>query len=770
MSKAILKKINGRMLLDIDGEIYPPMFFTGRTCKPDYMKRLRDAGMRVFFVYANTDWMRPGRQRTNPDGYTWWEKSGFEAFCEEAERLVSRVPDAYIIIRIGMHPSEEWARSHPDDMVRYEDGETIAHQIFSEIHCDDMPASYSLCSENWRRDGSAALEDFCNKVDASPYGKHVIGYFLAAGGTSEWYYMNRLIDRYEHAPDKPDRVADFSPAFRTEFSKYLRKKYNNNEDELKRCWKLSDASFDSPLIPPLAERDYIRGDDAIVRSISNLENKTLDNLEDSTHLGVFYNFNRGMNLYDFHRAWHEGTANSIVHFAKFLKEKYNGDKVVGAFYGSFGHSDYYDGSTNTGTEVILDSGYVDFLASPGVYNNREPGCLTAQRELIDSFTLRDSVFISEDDIRTHLDKDAFRNSMEVFTPEDTVKVLKREFGRNICQGTYSWWFDQFLEGGRYDGPEILELFSRQQEIAKEAVLAAPKRNEIAIMGDTGSVHTVSYYTNSYMLDFYRTVDLNRIGAGVDYYNLNDMALEEMPDYKLYIMLNSFCLSDKQRDMIAKKAAKNRATVLWLYAPGFINPDTPDMKVENISQLVGMKVGKSDKVTTPKFDIVSDHPAVKYAEKGKHYGFLDTDVHSNVWLGSEIKPLFVAPAFHIEEADDITVLGRYCIDGKIALAMKEHSGFNSVYCGAQVLSRELLRGLAEYAGCHIYGYDSDTLYISEEYILLHAAFTGKHTLHLKAPSTLYEVYEEKIYGEGVDTLVLDMVKGDTLMFKIHTENL
>lgn len=94
---------------------------------------------------------------------------------------------------------------------------------------------------------------------------------------------------------------------------------------------------------------------------------------------------------------------------------------------------------------------------------------------------------------------------------------------------------------------------------------------MALIYDQESIHYVSQYTNAYMLDYYRTSDLGRIGAPVDYYFHNDMAREDMPDYKLCVMINLFCLTDEERECIRRKASRSGAVVIWLYAPGFINP-------------------------------------------------------------------------------------------------------------------------------------------------------------------------------------------------------
>lgn len=759
---AKIKKVNSIPTLFINGTAFPPNHITTRTLNHEYLCQIRNSNIRVFYVFANTDWMQPHKEIKNSDGTVTIHKSGFESFCDEVYRLLDAVPDAYIIVRIGLHPPVSWAIEHPDDIVTYDDGTHIPCNMCSEIHYDRMPGSYSMCSDNWRKDASLALEDFCNKVDNSKFSEHVAGYFLAAGGTSEWYYMNRLTDRVEHSPEKPDRIADNSKAFKQYYSKFLKEKYITNKN-LRYYWKDNTADINNPYIPNLKERQYITASQDISKIFINLENiSKYQNAKKDTQLGVFLNAETCQDMHDFLTAWHRGTAESIIEFAKTIKKKYHGNRVVGAFYGSLGCTDYFDSSTATATDLILDSGYIDFLAAPGVYNNREPGGCTAQREMRDSFAIRNTIFISEDDTRTHLDNNFFKNSMGVYSFKETENILKREFGRNICQCTSSWWFDQHPEGGRYFDAQILKLFKTQQKISIDALNNNIKNNDIAILYDLSSIHYVSNYTNSYMLDFYRTSDLNSFGTGTDYYFLNDVKRKDMPDYKLYIAINAFSLSEDLRKAIISKAKKNNAVILWLYAPGFINPDVPSMNAQNITNITGMNVDISTDIGFPAFTVTSEHPIVKYAVKGRKYGYIDKDIYSNVWLGSNLIPAFLCPSFSIQD-ESVTVLGKNCITGKTALAYKETYGVHHIYCTSQIMRKELLTSAAEFAGCHIYSYDGDTLYVSEKYLCIHASYTGIHTLYFKYPCSPYEVYEQKSYGNYVTSLELSMEIGKTLMF-------
>ena len=96
------------------------------------------------------------------------------------------------------------------------------------------------------------------------------------------------------------------------------------------------------------------------------------NEKKAANLGVFLNMEDYRYVADFYDALHQATAEAIIFFAKVLKERYQG-KIVGAFYGSYGCTDFFNSTTATATLPILDCGAVDFLAAPGVYNNREPG-------------------------------------------------------------------------------------------------------------------------------------------------------------------------------------------------------------------------------------------------------------------------------------------------------------------------------------------------------------------------------------------------------------
>ena len=165
-----------------------------------------------------------------------------------------------------------------------------------------------------------ALADFFGEIARHPEFQRVIGTFLCAAGTGEWYYPQLL-----HQDD--GAYGDFSEPFRREYETFLRQKYGT-VDELRRVWRRPDATFERPRIPPLDERTHVAGaEDQMRADACNWEDRDIDRLGFSTdlkdpkvtRLGVFLNVTRPQNVADFYDAWHESTARTVIHFARVLK-------------------------------------------------------------------------------------------------------------------------------------------------------------------------------------------------------------------------------------------------------------------------------------------------------------------------------------------------------------------------------------------------------------------------------------------------------------------
>ena len=769
----------GTSAIVVDGEKLPPMTAAFNMLPVDkmdkpfgtapediaYYANLRKAGIRVFFLCVTTRWNSPTVKGKGVEDGIARAKTGLRT-------MLAAAPDAYIILRLNLNPPRSWVNAHPEEMVTFSDGRPRppwagACYCYPDGRMDGM---YSLCSDAWRARGAEAMEEFFAELSKEPGFDRVIGTFLGAGGTEEWYYPQVL-----HQAD--GAYGDFSAPFRREYGRYLREKYGT-EANLRAAWRRPDATFDNPPVPTPAEKAfYFDATEMIRLGLEYREGSFAAKLPQFDrdargpyNIGTFLNLDTAQHVADYFAAWHWGTARSIVHFAKVAK-RLQPQLLVGAFYGSLGQTNYLEGGTAAGTRHILDSGVVDFLAAPGVYRNRWPGGSVAMREAQDSFRIRNKVFFDETDLQTHVTGTPWQkltrpSGWSVDTPQDTEDTEKREFARVLSTGVQGWWFDWTHPSPRwFDAPSIFALFARQQEVAREAYArGCAKASEIAVVLDPASSLLVSRLHSRTVLDYWRSTDLPRIGAPFDCYLLDDLGHANMPDYRLYVMANAYSLTERQRSMVWSKLRRNGATVLWMYASGYADPGAERrMSADNVAKTVGMAVDIVDKTIFPQFRVMDTaHPLTRGTFRSRNYGNLGRPVEDGI--STRLEPMrFVNPGFFASDPA-ATVLGRYA-DGRVALALREVDGVKSVWCGAPVVQADLLRSVAAGAGCHIYSDSDDVLYATADYVTLHADGNGRRTVRFPRTCTPVEVYENRAYGRGVKSIEVDMRHGETRTWRL-----
>ena len=756
---AEIKNLNGRPAIFVDGVAYPPMMATIRTMKDcneiifdkEYFEELGRAGVKIYFLICDTVWLKP---------------NAVELFDYEARALLEAIPDAYIVPRIGLHPTNEWIKENPDECIRFSDGSSPGVNLFTESYVTDLPAHYSLLSSKWREDAGRALRETWDILMKLPYADRIIGCFLAAGGTSEWYYLHHV-----HYPNK-GICLDHSPAFKREFSKYLTAKYGTDE-ALQKHWKDPSATLADPPIPEFDKHyfsDMVDRDAAIPKERMYTYKPVPPPPGNGTNRGAFIDFDKNIDIYDFYRAWHHGTANSVLHFASIIKEM-TPDKLVGAFYGSQGCIGFVRSGSNGGTLKILNSDVVDFLAAPGVYENRLPGGCEGQREVQDSFALRNKIYIVEEDTRTLAENRYFMDKCMIYDMEDSINVMKREFGRTICEDVQAWWFDQLLGGKRYRYPEMYSLIATQQRIAKEAYsLDRRKRSDIALIFDEESMQSISFQSTVDMVELFRNYEMARIGAPCDQYYHNDMANPDMPSYKMYVFMNTLVLTAEEREVIRKKLKKDGALAVWIYGSGVVDPtlDEERFSAKHITELTGIETAE----VYEKLDAVfrwngEAHPISDGLDRRELFGKFARK--RLMMLGATNDPVsrwdtYLYPMFHSVDADAKN-LAYFLTTGYPAVSVKECDGFTSVLYGSKMIRADVVRALAKYAGCHIYSESDDVLYANQNYVTLHASATGKKKLTFNRPVSPFEVYEEKFYGKDVSEIEFDMVIGETKMFRL-----
>lgn len=754
-----VKMNNGRPAIFIDGKVYPPMLMTVRTREngkaqshfdKEYFRNLGNAGIKLFLLHCNTLWLQP---------------EALEMFDYEARQLLEVVPDAQIIPRIGLHPTNEWILQNPDECLLYSNGLCPPVHLFSESYETDIPRAYSLLSSKWREDAGNALAETWKKLMELPYADHIFGCMPAAGSTSEWGQFYSVIDFR-----KPNTALDSSECFRREFSAYLRETYGTDEN-LQKHWKNPNATIDNPPVPTYEEFYFaVNLDEDVAHPKVRVYANTgiLESPRNGTNKGAFIDFDKCLHVYDFFRAWHLGTAKSQIHFAKVIKS-ITPDKLVGMAYGAQGAADYLFGGRTAGANLILNSGVVDFSANPSVYNNRGQGGYAGQRVPEDSYPLHNMLYIAQEDNRTCAEHRVNRRKYEVYDMTDSLNQMKREFGRDICNDMYGWWFDQLLGGKRYKFPEMYDLFRQQTKIAHEAYsLNRVKESEVAFIFDEKTFHSISFESSADLVVSLRNYEIGRLGTTCAQYFYNDMSNPKMPSYKMYVFVNTFILTKEEREMIKAKLKREHAVAVWLYAPGYVDPTAMDnrMSVENIRDLTGFEMETIDELYEATFRWNGEeHPISAPMDKRKYYGIFGELRKANLHAGSATERDTCLYPFFYPVDKDAKNLAYFLTSDKPAVSIKEYDGFTSIYYGSKTIKYDVLREMARFAGAHVWYETDDVAFIGKNYLTFHASSTGKKKISFPKPTSVYEVYEEKWYAKDALEVEFDAYLGETKMFRM-----
>ncbi len=242
--------------------------------------------------------------------------------------------------------------------------------------------------------------------------------------------------------------------------------------------------------------------------------------------------------------------------------------------------------------------------------------------------------------------------------------------------------------------------------------------------------------------------LPKIGAPADYYMLDDLIEGKVPPCKLYIFLNAFRLDHARRESLARELRRDGRVALWIYAPGYIEEE-PDL--ENMTDLTGFKFGRGEHPWGPMMHITDfAHPMTRDLPQDLMWG-------TNSILG---------PVFHLENPD-AAVLGQVvysqgrCLPG---LGVKAFDDWTSVYIAAPNIPASVLRGLARFAGVHLYNDHGDVLYASKQLLSVHTVSGGRRRFELpEAVEIISDLHSGETIAEHADAIDVELAPKSTRLY-------
>ena len=230
--------------------------------------------------------------------------------------------------------------------------------------------------------------------------------------------------------------------------------------------------------------------------------------------------------------------------------------------------------------------------------------------------------------------------------------------------------------------------------------------------------------------------LPRLGAPFDTYLLEDLCEGALPAYKLYIFLNAFRLDRARREALTRVLRRNGQVAVWLYAPGYIE-DEPSL--DHMLDLTGLCFGKGEHPWGPLMHIIDfDHPITQDLSQDLFWG-------TNSILG---------PVFHLEDPD-ARILGQVVYsEGRCrpGLGVKVFPEWSSIYVAAPNIPAPVLRGLARFAGVHLYSEAGDVLYATPELLSVHTVAGGPRSFSLpRKVERVYDLFNQVELGRDVERI-------------------
>jgi hypothetical protein len=689
-----ISNAKGMPRLIINGVPTPPLMFFGniQVAQSQYqlltqeIKLAAASGIHLYKFTTNVPWT--GTDYTYDDNYL--------------QMYLTADPSAMILLEINMQIVDELGTfSVPaGNDILYQNGTTSPISMASNFYFNAF---------------QSALVNAINHYESSPFAGHIIGYWIGAGATGEWF-----------DPNYRTLGLDYSPVNLAAFQQWLTNKYSTNA-ALSTAWGQQVTLATAAIPVPAAGRFPMTG------------------ATQGQAITAFYTPTVQQNWVDYSTYFSQLTSNRLLTLAQAAKQTMQSHKLVGAYFGYiFDLPGSMGGHLNT--SALLSSPNIDVLGAPISYINpsdRLLGGAGGSMSAVDSIALHGKLWINEDDLYTWLGAESGLpqlNSTNGVPPTqgfgDTNNILQRNLASALIHRAGTYWMD--LNGNGAFNDSNLWLIMSQYGIPRYTDLynnPAAYSPDVAVLVDENS----AFYQQSDWDFLYspRSLLRNMIvksGARVGFYYLSDFLNGTLPKTKVYVFANSAYLTDAQVAQIRARLVKENGTAIWQHAPGFLGGSLAAGAAAT-SALTGIGVTEKD-----------GYPGT--AGVGELAGIS--------WGFGAGGQNMLSPRLVINDSQ-ATALGGWTEDQTVNSARKS-TGFTSVLLGDFALGNpDMWRPLLSEAAVPIWDSGDDVLLSDGRTLVVHAASNGTKTINL--PALLVDA------STGQSTISVSMQLGDTQWFTL-----
>ena len=648
-----------------------------------------------------------------------WQGPGsydFKRLDESIQGHLRENPKSYGFIRLQLNPPAWWLADHPDDV--------CVNNVAAKLWYASFP------SETWLEEAGRAVGDLLEHIEAAEYGRRIIGYNMLYGFGPEW----------EH-PSGPT-FHDYSPVARKAFQTWLRAKYETDA-ALKAAWNQPQVTLQTAAVPP-----------AEVRTA-----------------GDYYEFfdpaKRGAYLADYIRFNDESIVDATAHFAHIIKTRTGRKRIVTTHYGyhflGYGPINYNQRGHHA-IDRLLDCADVDAFASAYQYRVRQAGGSTVPITTVGSLRAHGKLWWLEDDTRTHLAEEtaSYGRARNLW---ETLNILKRNAAYAVSEAEPLWYLD--WGNGWHCDKAIMDTVAKIVAISNEALTKDRRRNaQIAVIVNQRSalyLRASDALTMPVLCHQYFE-HLPRIGAPFDTYLVED--LDRIPDYKLYVFLDTFALNEKEKALIRRKVCRGGQAALWIYAPGYVTER--GLSNQSMSETTGMKLVSMDVAGQLRATLCDlDDPVTRHCPPGLEWGTKKPIGPIITCRDPEAKVLGMLHA-----VPGVDWRGRFKTGSEFepTLAVKRMKDWTSIWCGVPDLPAVLLRGIAKSAGVHIYDDADDFVCANRVMLAVHTRYAGKRTIRLPRACKVVDAFTDQVIAERATSFDVQLKQYETRMWWLDEPSL
>jgi hypothetical protein len=638
-------------------------------------------------------------------------------------------PDAAVFIRLRCNASPEWNLTNREECCAWADTQAMYLEEDGlhrwDDHDTENPLRNSLASKKWRDDMVEKIKILCRELADTPEGNAVVGIQMATGIYGENHYWGFL--HYEPDVSKP---------MQEHFRQWLKNKYNDNE-ALQQAWNDENITFETARVP-------------------NMKERYPDDMD-----GIFRNPNTNRQMIDYNQCQHELVVDNVLLFCKTAKEKWPRPLITGAFYGyTFYCFGRHAAGGHLAMERMLKSPYIDYLSAPMTYGiyAKEIGGTGHARGIVEACSNHGKIWLDEYDNSSSLHPKNMKEYLSDFTDnfEEDKAMIRRNMASTYCRGGGRWFYDfgPRTIGGWWNDSVLLEDIGKVKNVF-EQYSQKPFEHEADILA-VYDTEVFYYLAHNWLIDVishtgveWATADLFKSGVSFDMCYLFDLDKMDLDKYKAILFVNTFILTDEQRQFIKNKVAANGRTLIWNYMPGYCNGE--ELHGDFVKGLVAMDIKRVQlerkppliemiRDKTQNFGVIGDYKP--------YFDFEKTLPSYSIWNNEP-------PVYVVTDPDAIKI-ARYRDDNHTAIAWKNNDDWNSVFCSLPLQKSGIMREIFRKAGCHVYTDSGDVLHLGGGILVVHTKEGGERTISLRNGKKIDVTLPAK------STMIMDIETGDILL--------